>query len=371
MIEKKAGSVLLGVLLITAFSSCSTSPPRSHSKPVVDVPDTPNAVSAREPPSRTGNPESYVVFGKRYHVMGTSEGYRQHGIASWYGPKFHGKKTSSGSPFDMHAITAAHKSLPIPTYARVTNLENGRNIVVRINDRGPFVDDRVIDLSYAAADKLDMLEQGTAPVEVVALAPYQYLPGFEPTPSTVESVEPMLAGAAEAIGDSDGDLTPLTASREIADNNSPKLQLLSLQNAQKVAYQAPATPSVAAQSDVDDETLRPITPETEQVAQQFELPTIADGARSSASLQQTSTAVAAVSDFSPLYLQVGAFSLRRNAEQLQQRLAGQFSHAIQVDAGNDRLFKVWIGPLADTVTAGELKTQLVEQGIQAHYVVLD
>jgi rare lipoprotein A len=370
MIEKKAGSVLLGVLLITAFSSCSTSPPRSQNKPVVNAPDAPNAPLARELPSRTGNPESYVVFGKRYYVMGTSEGYRRSGIASWYGPQFHGKRTSSGSPFDMHAITAAHKSLPIPTYARVTNLENGRSIVVRINDRGPFVDDRVIDLSYAAADKLDMLEQGTAPVEVVALPPYQYLPGFEPKPSTVEPIIASATDEPEVTPGSDIYLAPSAASRKMADDTYAKLQLLSLQNAQKVAYQAPAKPSMAAQSGTGDETLRSGNPETLQAAQQSESPAISDVTGHPASLQATSTAVS-VSDFAPLYLQVGAFSLRRNAEQLQQRLAGQFSHAIQVDSSNDRLFKVWIGPLANTVTAGELKTQLVELGIHAHYVVLD
>ncbi len=129
-----------------------------------------------EPPSRSGNPDTYRVFGRRYRVKETSEGYREQGIASWYGWDFHGRKTSSGPRYNMFDLTAAHKSLPIPTYVRVTNLENGRNVVVKVNDRGPFVGRRIIDLSYAAADRLGMLGQGTAQVEVAALEPYQSLP---------------------------------------------------------------------------------------------------------------------------------------------------------------------------------------------------
>jgi rare lipoprotein A (peptidoglycan hydrolase) len=117
-----------------------------------------------------------VVFGRRYRVQETSEGYREEGIASWYGWEFHGRKTSSGPLFNMFELTAAHKSLPLPTYVQVTNLENGRQLVVKVTDRGPFVGERAIDLSYAAADRLGMLEQGTARVEIVALAPFQFLP---------------------------------------------------------------------------------------------------------------------------------------------------------------------------------------------------
>jgi rare lipoprotein A len=98
--------------------------------------------------------------------MESGAGYRERGIASWYGSKFHGRRTSSGEPYDMHLATAAHKSLPLPTYAEVTNLDNGRRVIVKINDRGPFKDDRIIDLSYGAALRLDMVRTGTARVEV-------------------------------------------------------------------------------------------------------------------------------------------------------------------------------------------------------------
>lgn len=123
------------------------------------------------PRSERGNPPFYEVFGRRYHVLPTSAGYAARGVASWYGRDFHGLSTSSGEPYNMHAMTAAHTTLPIPTWVEVTNLENGKRVVVKVNDRGPFVDDRLIDLSYAAATQLDMVRDGTARVEVRAVAP--------------------------------------------------------------------------------------------------------------------------------------------------------------------------------------------------------
>lgn len=121
------------------------------------------------PRSKSGNPPFYEVYGVRYSVMDTSIGYKERGVASWYGKKFHGRSTSSGERYDMHAMTAAHKSLPLPTIVRVTNLTNGKSVVVRVNDRGPFVKNRIIDMSYAAANELGMTTAGTALVEVEAL----------------------------------------------------------------------------------------------------------------------------------------------------------------------------------------------------------
>jgi rare lipoprotein A len=132
----------------------------------------PNKIAATTeelPRSKSGNPPFYEVYGVRYSVMDTSVGYKERGVASWYGKKFHGRSTSSGERYDMYTITAAHKTLPLPTIARVTNLTNGKSIIVRINDRGPFVGNRIIDLSYAAAIEIDMTEAGTALVEVEAL----------------------------------------------------------------------------------------------------------------------------------------------------------------------------------------------------------
>lgn len=136
-----------------------------------NIADLPDAVPQAEDKSPYGNPSSYEVYGKRYDILDDARGFRESGYASWYGKKFHGKRTSSGVPYDMYAMTAAHKTLPIPCYVRVTNVSNGKSVVVKVNDRGPFHDGRVIDLSYAAASKLDMIGHGSTLVQLEALTP--------------------------------------------------------------------------------------------------------------------------------------------------------------------------------------------------------
>lgn len=138
---------------------------------VLDKRKIEDATPRVEPKSRGGNPESYSVFGKRYKVMKSAKGFKERGDASWYGTKFHGRLTSNGERYDMYKMTAAHKNLPLPTYVQVTNLDNGKKVVVRVNDRGPFHKGRVIDLSYAAATKLGILKKGTGRVEVEAIDP--------------------------------------------------------------------------------------------------------------------------------------------------------------------------------------------------------
>lgn len=192
----------LGILAI-AVAACTVTPKRSPQRPSVPagtpstpttVPTTPatppvttavprarptdaelialpDAIPRLEPRALLGNPAFYEVYGQRYTVLGSAHGFIERGVASWYGPDFHGIATSTGEPYDMYSMTAAHKTLPLPAYARVTNLKNGRSIVVRINDRGPFKSNRIIDLSYAAALKLDMVREGTTLVEVQAVDP--------------------------------------------------------------------------------------------------------------------------------------------------------------------------------------------------------
>lgn len=143
--------------------------PPAPSEVPYDLSRLPDPVPKVEPPSRYGNPSSYEVEGATYYPVKSAAGYRAEGIASWYGTKFHGRRTSSGETYDMFKLTAAHRTLPIPTYVRVTNLDNGRRTLVRVNDRGPFHDDRMLDLSYAAAVKLGFSRQGTARVRVEAL----------------------------------------------------------------------------------------------------------------------------------------------------------------------------------------------------------
>lgn len=140
--------------------------------PPADLASVPDAVPAKEPLHRYAN-RPYTVFGKGYVPLSTLQPYRERGLASWYGRKFHGQRTSSGEVYDMYRMTAAHKTLPIPSFARVTNLANGRRVTVRINDRGPFHGERIIDLSYAAAHRLGFIQAGSAMVEVEAILPGQ------------------------------------------------------------------------------------------------------------------------------------------------------------------------------------------------------
>jgi rare lipoprotein A len=190
------------VLLALTVAGCGTTevrdgPPRSGSTRIPDLPD--DAVPRPEPKSRYGNGPVYEVLGKRYTVMPSSDGYKERGVASWYGKKFHGNLTSNREPYDMYGMTAAHKTLPLPTYVRVTNLSNNRSIVVRVNDRGPFVHNRIIDLSYSAALKLDMVGTGTSLVEVEAISfdePTGDRPVRKVTPPEPETAKPALAPAA-------------------------------------------------------------------------------------------------------------------------------------------------------------------------------
>ena len=197
------------VLLPLALTACGTaSGPRggaigstrdgapSHK---VDVTSIPDAVPRAERRSKYGNPTTYTVAGKAYRIMSDSEGYVENGVASWYGTKFHGRRTSSGDPYDMHAMTAAHKTLPLPTYAEVTNLQNGRKVIVKINDRGPFHDNRLIDLSHAAASKLDILATGTGLVEVRAITP-----GTMPKCSGCKDAQTPDAVVGDAVDDESG-----------------------------------------------------------------------------------------------------------------------------------------------------------------------
>lgn len=194
----------LALTVAVSLAACSNSPPQ-RSAPAPDVvPPVPaatpsaadaDAVPRAEPKSRKGNPPFYDVKGKRYYVLSSGAGYRERGVASWYGPGFHKEQTSNGESYDMYGMTAAHKTLPLPANVRVTNLENGRSIVVRVNDRGPFVGNRIIDLSRTAAAKLDMLRNGTAMVEVRSLDP------LTPATAAVPAADPDLYVQAGAFSD--------------------------------------------------------------------------------------------------------------------------------------------------------------------------
>ena len=158
-----------------------------------------DAVPRPEPRSRYGNGRDlgdgpkYEVLGKTYRVLDSSADYQERGVASWYGSKFHGRLTSNREVYDMYGMTAAHKTLPLPTYVRVRNLRNNKSIVVRVNDRGPFVHNRIIDLSYAAALKLDMVQDGTSLVEVTAFNFDAVESGERPVRATTPSRPPLVS----------------------------------------------------------------------------------------------------------------------------------------------------------------------------------
>ncbi len=235
-------------LAVTLPRTCAqmpaTAPPLPAARPTVlpahppDVNQVPDAVPRNEPRSALGNPPFYEVDGHRYTVLGSSVGYVERGVASWYGTEFHGLRTATGEPYDMFAMTAAHKTLPLPCYARVTNLANGRSIVVRINDRGPFVSNRVIDLSYAAAAKLDMIGSGTAFVQIETLTPSVPFAVSASIPVTTSAASAASAGvssvpavpstpplpSAPATRDASSNTAPTTSSvpsaRAVTDNNT-------------------------------------------------------------------------------------------------------------------------------------------------------
>jgi rare lipoprotein A len=204
--------------VVLALSACAAAP-RSGGyykddgpgeKPPANLDQIADAQPKSEPLHRYAN-RPYQVFGKEYVPLASAQAYRQRGMASWYGKKFHGQRTASGETYDMYAMTAAHPTLPIPSYARVTRVATGRSVIVRINDRGPFHQGRMIDLSYAAALKLGFAHLGSAEVELESIEPGQVvtpteqaaattLPPAATTPPAAAPIEQALAAPEQAAG---------------------------------------------------------------------------------------------------------------------------------------------------------------------------
>jgi len=293
-----------------------TPPPKPDSIPEV--------IPRIEPRARSGNPPFYDVFGKRYYVLSSSVGYRERGVASWYGPGFHNVRTSIGEPYDMYGMTAAHKTLPLPAYVRVTNLQNGRSVVVRVNDRGPFVGNRIIDLSYSAAVKLDMLRNGTAMVEVRTIDP-------SVPPAITASATPAPAAAPPAA-------TALT-----------------------IVAPAPVAPAGSARA---GSTPAGSTPAVAPAA------TAPGTATPTAGSGVTSPAAAATA----LFVQAGAFSDPANAERLAEKLrGGNYGKVIVRDdqiAGR-RMYRVRIGPVPSVAEFDRVVAALERAGINDAHLALD
>lgn len=252
----------------------------------VDVSKIPNATPKIEAQSRYGN-QPYTVFGKKYNVLSSSKNYQERGIASWYGTKFHHRKTSSGERYNMLAMTAAHKSLPLPTYVEVTNLQNGKKVIVKVNDRGPFEGNRIIDLSYAAAKKIGMIGRGTANVEVKAINP------------AVLPVKTILANDFYIA--KKGDAHDIV----LADNHAPHKF---------------ASTTMYTKQHLNDHHI---------------------------------------------YLQVGAFQKKANAEKLRQQLIASIKSPINITTrpAKNPLYRVKIGPLKDATTVARINRQLKMMGI--------
>jgi rare lipoprotein A len=323
--------VRAGLSLVAALglAGCFTSrhetapqaPPTPTTTPPLATPPTiPDAVPKVEPLSRYGNPPYYEVFGKRYYVLSSSVAYVERGVASWYGPGFHQVRTSSGETYDMYAMTAAHKTLPLPAYVRVTNLENGKSVVVRVNDRGPFVGNRIIDLSYTAAARLDMLRNGTAMVEVR---------GIDPTAPLTDLTTPITAAATPQSG------RPIAGApgEATVSNSAP--------------YVGPATP------------LPPAT-------------TAGSAAAAGSTAAGASTPLAPIR--APLFVQAGAFSDPANAERLAAKLRGGEYGKIfvrdDVIAGR-KMYRVRIGPVPDVPEFDRIVAALERAGVHDAHLALD
>jgi rare lipoprotein A len=179
LMAKSPWNVFFVLLLVMNLNGCNSITPYSEPKdsaPIISVnPDKVlDAVPRQDAITRAGNKNPYTVLGTTYHLLPASKGYSEEGVASWYGTKFHGRPTANGERYNLYAMTAAHRTLPIPAYVKVTNLDNNRTAIVRVNDRGPFHDNRIIDLSYAAAVKLGYSKKGTARVRVEAIVPKSF-----------------------------------------------------------------------------------------------------------------------------------------------------------------------------------------------------
>jgi rare lipoprotein A len=305
------------IVVVGALGACGTigeSGSPAPEAPNIDVRTIPEAVPHPELLSRYGNPESYEVFGQRYQVITDAHDYVERGIASWYGPDFHGKRASNGDVYDMYLMTAAHKTLPLPCYVEVRNLQNGRRAVVRVNDRGPFKDNRIIDLSYAAARNLGIWEQGTGLVEIrVINAGHPIIPKGR---ALVHAEPPRPTGPVV--------LDPASHTRE---NVAP--------------------PEI-------ERNIPP--PDAEMIA-----------IVANRTMESPSVTVPAY------FLQVGAFVERANAEVLKQKLAMRLPN-VRVDpaeAGGTAVYRVQIGPFNTVEASDDAVRTLRELGLSHHRIVLN
>jgi rare lipoprotein A len=345
--------------------------PSLSSAPPISPQSVPDAVPRVEPRSRYGNPPFYEVFGKRYYVLSSSSDYVERGVASWYGPGFHTVRTSTGDSYDMYGMSAAHKTLPLPAYVRVTNLQNGRSVVVRVNDRGPFVGNRIIDLSYTAAAKLDMLRNGTAFVEVRAL---------DPTPPTRQQGTPLLASAPTAPAASQrsptaSQLSPAApaASPAAAAGASPAAAPVASPAASPAASTTVATASLVSANGVSAAAAAGSSP-SNAVPVGVPPPSTATLAPPPPAAPGRGTAQGAAKNTVALFVQAGAFADPANAERLAAKLRGGSYGKIFVRddfiAGR-KMFRVRIGPVPTVAEFDRIVAALDRAGVRDAHLAMD
>jgi rare lipoprotein A len=327
-----------GASLPTAWPD-QDGPPHPNDVPA-EIAAIPDAVPQFEMRSEFGNPDSYQVYGKTYVVLDDATGFKERGRASWYGKKFHGKKTSSGEPYDMFSMTGAHKTLPIPCYARVTNLDTGHSVIIKINDRGPFHDGRVVDVSYAAAVKLDMLGHGSVPVEIEVVTPTLHpaaptmMAGNLPRPTAVMTATPDAPPQTAAS-------TSRPAPAAVAAVNSPPVTI----------YSNPPVP-VALASAVPA-SLPAARPSPPPVATSPSINV------ATASAPQMSTHLS-----TPHFLQAGLFNDPVNAVGLRDQITSVGIDAANIllrseEHGSGFAYRVLIGPFEDVSALETVRTRLL------------
>lgn len=320
------------------------------------------------PKSATGNMAQYTVFGKRYKVMDSAANFTEQGKASWYGDKFHGRKTSSGEIYDMYAMTAAHKHLPLPTFVRVTNLENGKSVVVKVNDRGPFVGRRIIDLSLAAAEALDMVEQGTAEVRVEGLSTHlvEDNPGVENLSESNRAVAQVIdaggkssaAGAPEVV-EPELAAVPLPIAAEMLEGTA------SGAGAQVAANTATKVLPVAA---VETDSV-PIAANAPATVEQFSDEVVVDSSEDGF-VELTDVTVGPDNDTDAaanVFIQLGAFSHAPNAQALVENVADQVGLPAYVEQDATRtMFRVKMGPFQQGELLDNTLSELAGVGIEGY-----
>lgn len=350
------------LMLASAFSligACTSLPgppldPSKHKQTRVDGPGNLAKVAYGKaekprnlPKSAWGNAPTYKVFGKQYSVLDSSRGFREEGIASWYGSKFHGRQTSNGDVYNMYDMTAAHKHLPLPTFVRVTNLENNRQLVVKVNDRGPFVDDRIIDLSYGAAAHLDMLDKGTARVSIVAISENIEKPDTLQAGTKKESAA--VAIAAEPVAQTSDQYVEILASGSDGGNSI------------LAGGEVVRKPMAVVRRDAGQQQLLPGS------AAIAVSPAQAATVQSETSMPRKQTQQTAGSVISTgTIIQVGAYANPGNAESMRHRVnqAVNGDAAIIIPNASGTLLKVQIGPLSADAPIDIIVGQLQSAGLE-------